>query len=83
MVTNPTGDMAGLVREEKFGLLAEETPEAMAAAAADLLKRPELREEMGRRGRALAEGRMGWPSLAATVERLYAKVLETHGAIQA
>jgi len=83
VVTNPTGDMADLVREEGFGLLAEETPEAMAAAAADLLKRPELREEMGRRGRALAEGRLGWPSLAATVERLYSKVLETHGARQA
>lgn len=76
VVANPTGDVADLVRQEGFGLLAEEAPEAMAAAASQLFEKPELREEMGRKGRALAEGRLGWPSLAAAVERLYLSLLD-------
>ena len=73
VVANPTGDLGDLLREEGFGLLADETPEAMAAAVTQILERPQASAEMGRRARALAEGRLSWTTLAARVERLYAE----------
>ncbi|HET7010224.1 MAG TPA: glycosyltransferase, partial [Anaerolineales bacterium] len=75
VVANPTGDLAELLREG-FGIAAAETPEAMAAAAEELLDRPDLQRQMGTRARTLAEGRLSWPSLAATVEDLYRTLVE-------
>jgi glycosyltransferase involved in cell wall biosynthesis len=71
VVTNPTGDLATLMEGEPFGLLAEESPEAMGSAVVGLLEHPELARAMGRRGRVLAEGRLAWSSLAEEVEQLY------------
>jgi glycosyltransferase involved in cell wall biosynthesis len=79
VVTNPTGDLGKLVTDEGLGILADETSEAMADAVARLLEAPQEAEQMGRRARALAEGRLGWPALAARVEGLYARLLRRPG----
>jgi glycosyltransferase involved in cell wall biosynthesis len=80
VVTNPTGDLAKLVIDEGFGLLADETSEAMADAVARLLEAPQVAEQMGQKARALAEGRLGWPALAARVEGLYGRLPRGQGA---
>ena len=45
------GEIANLARESGAGVIAENTPEAIAATLSSLLDDPEKMEEMGRRGR--------------------------------
>lgn len=76
VVTNRTGDLGALVAGEGIGVAAGETPEAMAAALSRLFEEPGRLADMGRRARALAEGRFSWDSLAGEVEGLYRLVLD-------
>lgn len=46
------GEIAHLAKESGAGVIAENTPEAIAATLSKLLDNPEEMEEMGRRGRA-------------------------------
>jgi colanic acid biosynthesis glycosyl transferase WcaI len=46
-----SGEIAHLAEKSGAGIIAENTPEAIAAALISLLEDPERREEMGRRGR--------------------------------
>lgn len=46
-----SGEIAHLAKESGAGVIAENTPEAIAAALSALLDDPERMEEMGRRGR--------------------------------
>ncbi|KAF5032411.1 hypothetical protein DSECCO2_617530 [anaerobic digester metagenome] len=45
------GEIAQLARESGAGVIADNTPEAIAATLSALLDDPEKMEEMGRRGR--------------------------------
>jgi glycosyltransferase involved in cell wall biosynthesis len=76
VVTNPTGDLGRLVTKERFGIVAPETPEAFAREIVDLLHRPDVRHEMGRRARALAETTFSWRAVAARVVELYEELSE-------
>ena len=71
IATNPTGDLGRLVEAERVGIVAPQVPEAFARAILDLLHRPELRDEMGTRARALAETTLSWRAVAASVGELY------------
>jgi len=72
VVTNPTGDMQRLVEEAGIGLLADENPQAMAAAVLTLLRDPALRDRLGRQARSAAEQRYSWRSLAERLAEFYA-----------
>ncbi len=75
IVTNPTGDLGQLVAQERVGLVAQDTPEAFALAIKRLFDDPELADELGRRGRELAESKLDWRFLATGLERFYNETL--------
>ena len=47
------GEIANLANDSGAGVIADNTPEAIAAAISSLLDDPDRMEEMGRRGREL------------------------------
>jgi glycosyltransferase involved in cell wall biosynthesis len=71
VATNPTGDLGRIVAREGFGIVAPQSPDAFARAILELLRRPDLREQMGRRARSLAETTFSWRVVAARVADLY------------
>ena len=74
-MTNSTGDLGRLVPDERVGLIAEDTPESFADAIKQLFDDESLREELGRRGRELAESKLDWRFLAAGLEGFYEDTL--------
>jgi glycosyltransferase involved in cell wall biosynthesis len=75
IVTNFTGDLGQLVADERVGLVAEDTPESFAGAVKRLFDDEGLRNELGHRGRELAESKLDWRYLAAGLERFYEDTL--------
>jgi glycosyltransferase involved in cell wall biosynthesis len=75
IVANNTGDLGRLVTEERVGLIVPDTPQAFARAAKQLFDNPALSEELGRRGRELAESKLDWRFLARDLERFYCDTL--------
>jgi colanic acid biosynthesis glycosyl transferase WcaI len=75
IVTNPTGDLGRLVAQERVGLVAQDTPQAFASAVKQLFDNPGLADELGRRGRELAESKLDWRFLATGLERFYNEIL--------
>lgn len=74
-VTNPTGDLGKMVKDEGVGLLAEESPEAFADAIEILIKDESMREEIGRRARYVAETKFSWALRARELEAFYRDLL--------
>jgi glycosyltransferase involved in cell wall biosynthesis len=71
------GETAEIVEREGVGLRVEpENPEALAAAVRRLADNPQLRNAMGRQGRALAEREFSWSFLVADWMRQLARVRE-------
>ena len=75
VVTNPTGDLAGLVEREGIGRLAPATPEGMAASILALLRDPDERAAIGARARAFAEGAGSWREQSGRLEVLYEELV--------
>jgi glycosyltransferase involved in cell wall biosynthesis len=75
IVTNATGDLGRLVAEERVGLVAADTLEAFARAAKELFDDSALADELGRRGRALAETKLDWRFLARDLEAFYLQTI--------
>ena len=75
IVTNDTGDLGRLVAEERVGLVVPDTPQAFALAAKQLFDDAALADELGRRGRALAESKLDWRFLARDLETFYCQTL--------
>ncbi len=71
IVTNDTGDLGILVRDEQIGLTAAEDGPAMARAMQTLFADAERAEAMGRRARLLAETRLAWSTLASGLADFY------------
>jgi glycosyltransferase involved in cell wall biosynthesis len=78
IVTNPTGDLGRLVAQERVGLLAPDSPEAFASAIKQLFDQPELADELGQRGRCLAESKLDWGFLATGLESFYHDTLSRY-----
>lgn len=79
IVTNDTGDLGRLVAEEQVGLLASDTPQAFALTAKQLFDDGKLADELGRRGRELAETKLDWRFLARDLETFYLQTLAACG----
>jgi glycosyltransferase involved in cell wall biosynthesis len=74
-VTSRRGALPEIVADGETGLLADETPEALAAAWASLLADPDRRRTLGGAARKRAETHFTRARLAAEVESLYREVL--------
>ena len=79
MVTNPTGDLAGLVTTHGVGVLAPATPREFAATIVALLRDEPRMCAIGDRARAFAEGEGSWSARADGLERLYAELVQDAG----
>lgn len=75
IVTTAVGDVAKLFNEQTIGKAVADDAEAVAAAAIALLDDQGRRDECGRNARALAEGPLAWPALAARLDEFYSRVL--------
>jgi glycosyltransferase involved in cell wall biosynthesis len=70
-VTNPVGEMKTLFEEDKIGLLADENPNDMADKIVALIQNPELRENLGRNARLVAETKLSWDITIDRLEQVY------------
>ncbi len=69
-----------VMEDGKEGLFVKpKDPEDLAKATVFLLKKPELRKEMGKRGRKKAVSFYSWEKIASEVESYYFEVLEKKG----
>jgi glycosyltransferase involved in cell wall biosynthesis len=69
------GETAEIVERDGVGLRVEpENPEALAAGVRRLADNPELRNAMGRRGRAVAEREFSWSFIVADWMRQLARI---------
>jgi glycosyltransferase involved in cell wall biosynthesis len=75
IVTNRNGDLGQLVSEERVGLAVEDTPEAFALAVNQLFEDSQLADELGQRGRELAETKLDWRFLVAGLEGFYRETI--------
>jgi glycosyltransferase involved in cell wall biosynthesis len=65
-----------VIETGRDGLIAARDPAAIAEALVYLIERPDLRVEMGRRGKRKVEARYTWPRLAEQTEAVYRHVVE-------
>lgn len=70
VVVTPEVGLAGVVRDERAGIVAGGDPALLGDALRALLADPD-REAMGRRGAAAARARFGWDAVAAQMEEVY------------
>lgn len=75
-VSNPVGEVKWLFDQYEIGVLADETPGAMAESLLALLNNPDRCEELGRTGRHVAEEVLPWSRLVAELADWYRGVLE-------
>jgi glycosyltransferase involved in cell wall biosynthesis len=72
------GETSAIVTREQVGLLAEpEVPEALAQAIERLADDPQLRQDMSRRARALAERDFSWVHIVDTWWRAIGQLFRT------
>lgn len=74
-VVTDVGDVADLVRQGGFGVLAPDRPTEFAQETVNLLRLPERRRTMGQRARRLAESDFSWYRIAGQLERFYQGVI--------
>jgi glycosyltransferase involved in cell wall biosynthesis len=74
VIVTPQVGLADDVRRAHAGVVVERDPRQLAAAIEELLRDPERRAEMGRRGRRLVEERFTWPRVAEEMEAHYARL---------
>jgi glycosyltransferase involved in cell wall biosynthesis len=77
VAVTPEVGLAGVVREERAGIVADGAPAVLGEALRALLADPE-REAMGRRGAEAARRRFGWEAVAAQMEGVYRESLGEH-----
>jgi glycosyltransferase involved in cell wall biosynthesis len=62
------------VERERTGFWVDQSAASIAEALSDLLARPDLGAEMGRRGRVLVEQRYDWAIVAAQLAQVYERI---------
>jgi glycosyltransferase involved in cell wall biosynthesis len=76
VAVTPEVGLAGVVREERAGIVADGDPALLGDALRTLLADPD-REAMGRRGADAARRRFGWEAVAAQMEEVYRGLART------
>lgn len=75
IVTNPVGDVKGLVENHQVGLLAEVNPVDFGDKIVQLLQNPGLACQLGRNGRKAALTTYNWKTLICGLEEFYFRIL--------
>ena len=79
VIVSPEVGLADAVRETGAGWVVGGYAVALGSAITRLLADPELRRDMGRRGRAAAATKFSWSVAAQDMEALYASVCTRPG----
>ncbi len=79
VLATPGVGLAPLIAEVGCGRVAAGDPVSLGLALRELLADPPALDEMGRRGRAAALERYGWPHLAARMEEAYREIVSHAG----
>lgn len=74
VLVTPEVGLAGEVQASGAGLVVPGNPEAIAVAIVGLLGRPQERDAMGEKGRAVA-AKYTWPSIAQRMDLVYAHAI--------
>ena len=74
VVVTPEVGLAGAIGDAGAGLVIDSDPETFGAAIAQLIATPELRRQMGERGRRLALS-YSWSAVAERMEKTYAEII--------
>jgi glycosyltransferase involved in cell wall biosynthesis len=74
-VSNPIGEVKSLFERFGIGVLADETPEAMADATLGLLNDPARAAQIGAVAQQVAAEFFSWPKLIEDLERFYYDIL--------
>lgn len=74
-VSNPVGEVKMLFERHEVGVLCDETPAAMARAAADLLRDPARADALGTNARRVAENELNWAHQVTRLESWYYDIL--------
>jgi glycosyltransferase involved in cell wall biosynthesis len=80
VVVTPEVGIAPLVASMGAGVVCDGAPEALSKTITELLRDPERRREMGRRGKEGAQAKLSWNGVAAETEELYRYMLRTNTA---
>lgn len=75
VIATAVGDVPALIERGEFGVVCRDEPDALANAVVALLRDPERRSAMGRRGRELAEREFSWSQIARRLNEFYQRVL--------
>jgi glycosyltransferase involved in cell wall biosynthesis len=75
IVATAVGDVPALVQRGKFGVICRDEPGMLAAGVMELLHDPQRREELGQRGRQLAETEFRWDQISDQLGDFYARVV--------
>ena len=79
VITNPTGEIGRLVKDNELGRVVDESQDSMAKAVLELLAQPDELEVLGSNARAYAENYLSWAALAASVEGHYRRLIDNSG----
>jgi glycosyltransferase involved in cell wall biosynthesis len=79
VIVSPEVGLADVVQQTGAGWVVEGEMVALGGAVARLVANPELRRDMGARGRAVAHERFSWSVVARDMEALYASVCHPQG----
>jgi glycosyltransferase involved in cell wall biosynthesis len=75
VIVTPGVQIAPEVAEAKAGLVVEGEEDALRNALAQLLKFPELRQQLGQKGQDLANSRYSWCAIAQNLSIAYKSIL--------
>ncbi len=75
ITTHPQMDVPELISDEQVRMIPAESPTALSIAVEDLAYNPDLREELGRRARDLAQ-QFAWETIAAQTADYFEELLE-------
>lgn len=76
VIVTPEVGAADVVRASGAGMVVDGDAHSLGAAIASLSASPSRRDEMGARGRAVAERELSWDSVAMRMESLYQRLVQ-------
>jgi len=77
IASNAVGEVKKIISEEKCGLCSEPLDtDSFAEKIIELINNEQLRQELGRRAREVAEERLSWEKISGDLLRVYGQVLE-------
>ncbi len=76
IVASAVGDVTQVLEQDPVGLLSHPAPQPFAEQTLHLYQDPDMRAEMGRHARTLAETKFHWSHLSRKLETFYTRIVQ-------